>query len=90
MLYSATPKVIPTTMSQFVINVTKSSTTDEHYVVGRNAVDFGLLMTAQLSVEYLAKKIPAGGLRSYTQGRILQKYNHDENSCARGRDIVYF
>lgn len=41
----------------------------------RNAVDFGLPLlnnarTAQLFVESLAKKIPQGGLRSYTEGHI--------------------
>ena len=41
----------------------------------RNAVDFGLPLlnnakTAQLFVESLAKKIPQGGLRRYTEGRI--------------------
>lgn len=41
----------------------------------RNAVDFGLPLlnnprTAQLFVESLAKKIPQGGLRKYTEGRI--------------------
>ena len=41
----------------------------------RNAVDFGLPLlnnakTAQLFVESLAKKIPQGGLRGYTEGRI--------------------
>lgn len=44
-------------------------------VVNRNAVDFGLPLlnnarTAQLFVESLAKKIPTGGLQSYTEGRI--------------------
>ena len=41
----------------------------------RNAVDFGLPLlnnprTALLFVESLAEKIPIGGLRSYTEGRI--------------------
>jgi carbamoyl-phosphate synthase large subunit len=41
----------------------------------RNAVDFGLPLlnnakTAQLFVESLAKKIPQGGLRRYTEGHI--------------------
>ena len=41
----------------------------------RNAVDFGLPLlnnprTAQLFVDSLAKKIPQGGLRKYTEGRI--------------------
>lgn len=41
----------------------------------RNGVDFGLPLlnnarTAQLFVESLAKKIPQGGLRSYSEGRI--------------------
>ena len=41
----------------------------------RNAVDFGLPLLnnarcAQLFVEALAKKIPQGGLRKYTEGRI--------------------
>ena len=41
----------------------------------RNAVDFGLPLLnnarcAQLFVESLAKKIPQGGLRKYTEGRI--------------------
>lgn len=44
-------------------------------VVDRNAVDFGLPLlnnarTAQLFVESLAKKIPQGGLRRYSEGRI--------------------
>lgn len=41
----------------------------------RNAVDFGLPLLnnarcAQLFVEALAKKIPEGGLREYTEDRI--------------------
>jgi carbamoyl-phosphate synthase large subunit len=41
----------------------------------RNAVDFGLPLlnnarNAQLWVDALAKKIPEGGLRKYTEGRI--------------------
>jgi carbamoyl-phosphate synthase large subunit len=41
----------------------------------RNAVDFGLPLlnnarTAQLFVDSLAKKMPQGGLRKYTEGRI--------------------
>lgn len=41
----------------------------------RNAVDFGLPLlnnarTAQLFVDSLAKKIPQGGLRKYSEGRI--------------------
>jgi len=41
----------------------------------RNAVDFGLPLlnnarTAQLFVDSLAKKMPTGGLRNYTEGRI--------------------
>jgi carbamoyl-phosphate synthase large subunit len=45
------------------------------FVAISNAVDFGLPLlnnarTAQLFVESLAKKIPTGGLRSYTEGRI--------------------
>lgn len=44
-------------------------------VANSNAVDFGLPLlnnarTAQLFVESLAKKIPTGGLRGYTEGRI--------------------
>lgn len=43
--------------------------------VTRNAVDFGLPLlndakTAELFVEALARKIPQGGLRPYTEGRI--------------------
>jgi carbamoyl-phosphate synthase large subunit len=43
--------------------------------VFRNAVDFGLPLlnnarTAKLFVESLAAKMPVGGLRSYTEGRI--------------------
>ena len=43
--------------------------------LSRNAVDFGLPLLnnarcAQLFVESLAKKIPEGGLRGYTEGRI--------------------
>lgn len=43
--------------------------------LNRNAVDFGLPLlnnarTAQLFVESLARKIPVGGLRKYTEGRI--------------------
>jgi carbamoyl-phosphate synthase large subunit len=46
-----------------------------HTSVFRNAVDFGLPLlnnarTAQLFVESLAAKIPVGGLRSYSEGRI--------------------
>ncbi|KAG7449648.1 carbamoyl-phosphate synthase [Guyanagaster necrorhizus] len=63
---------------QCVINLSKSrglTFTDEDYVARRNAVDFGLPLlnnarTAQLFVESLVKKIPQGGLRSYTEGRI--------------------
>ena len=41
----------------------------------RNAVDFGLPLlnnarTADLFVESLRRKIPEGGLRKYTEGRI--------------------
>lgn len=44
-------------------------------VLPRNAVDFGLPLLnnarcAQLFVEALAKKIPQGGLRKYTEGKI--------------------
>lgn len=63
---------------QCVINLAKArgtTFTDEDYVARRNAVDFGLPLlnnakTAQLFVESLAKKIPQGGLRGYTEGRI--------------------
>ncbi|KAI0057881.1 carbamoyl-phosphate synthase [Artomyces pyxidatus] len=63
---------------QCVINLAQArgkSVTDEDYVARRNAVDFGLPLlnnarTAQLFVESLAKKIPQGGLRKYTEGRI--------------------
>ncbi|KAJ3575068.1 hypothetical protein NP233_g1352 [Leucocoprinus birnbaumii] len=63
---------------QCVINIARSrgqSFTDEDYVARRNAVDFGLPLlnnaqTAQLFVEALAKKIPQGGLRGYTEGHI--------------------
>lgn len=63
---------------QCVINLAKfraSSFTDEDYVARRNAVDFGFPLlnnprTAQLFVDSLAYKIPQGGLRSYTEGRI--------------------
>ncbi|KAI0359665.1 carbamoyl-phosphate synthase [Trametes cingulata] len=61
-----------------VINLAKArakDTTDEDYVARRNAVDFGLPLLnnarcAQLFVESLAKKLPQGGLRPYTEGRI--------------------
>ncbi|KAI0079302.1 carbamoyl-phosphate synthase [Panus rudis PR-1116 ss-1] len=61
-----------------VINLAKSrgtSAVDEDYVARRNAVDFGLPLLnnprcAQLFVEALAKKIPQGGLRKYTEGKI--------------------
>jgi carbamoyl-phosphate synthase large subunit len=61
-----------------VVNLARSrgkDATDEDYVARRNAVDFGLPLlnnprTAQLFVEALAKKIPQGGLRKYTEGRI--------------------
>ncbi len=51
----------------------------------RNAVDFGLPLlnnarTAQLFVESLAKKIPQGGLRSYTRAISLRKFAHGGNS----------
>ncbi|KAK1230480.1 carbamoyl-phosphate synthase (glutamine-hydrolyzing) cpa2 [Marasmius sp. AFHP31] len=63
---------------QCVINLANSratSFTDEDYVARRNAVDFGLPLlnnarNAQLFVESLAKKIPQGGLKRYTEGRI--------------------
>jgi len=63
---------------QCVINLAKSrgaNLTDEDYVARRNAVDFGLPLlnnaqTAKLFVESLATKIPLGGLRSYSEGRI--------------------
>ncbi|KAI0042631.1 carbamoyl-phosphate synthase [Auriscalpium vulgare] len=63
---------------QCVINLAQArgkSVTDEDYVARRNAVDFGLPLlnnarTAQLFVESLAKKIPQGGLRKYSEGRI--------------------
>ncbi|KAF8161268.1 carbamoyl-phosphate synthase [Crassisporium funariophilum] len=63
---------------QCVINLAKSrgmDFTDEDYVARRNAVDFGLPLlnnakTAQLFVESMAKKIPQGGLRPYTEGHI--------------------
>lgn len=46
-----------------------------YFIAHRNAVDFGLPLlnnaqTAQLFVEALVKKIPQGGLRGYTEGRI--------------------
>ncbi|KAF9819531.1 hypothetical protein IEO21_01995 [Rhodonia placenta] len=61
-----------------VINLAKSrgnDATDEDYVARRNAVDFGLPLLnnprcAQLFVEALAKKIPEGGLRKYTEDRM--------------------
>ncbi|PSR73762.1 hypothetical protein PHLCEN_2v10406 [Hermanssonia centrifuga] len=61
-----------------VVNLAKSrgkDAVDEDYVARRNAVDFGLPLLnnarcAQLFVESLAKKIPQGGLRPYTEGRI--------------------
>ncbi|KAL1941426.1 hypothetical protein VTO73DRAFT_7243 [Trametes versicolor] len=61
-----------------VINLAKfrgKDATDEDYVARRNAVDFGLPLLnnarcAQLFVEALAKKIPEGGLREYTEDRI--------------------
>ncbi|EMD33128.1 carbamoyl-phosphate synthase [Gelatoporia subvermispora B] len=61
-----------------VINLAKArgkDVTDEDYVARRNAVDFGLPLLnnarcAQLFVEALAKKIPQGGLRGYSEGRI--------------------
>ncbi|KAL0581347.1 carbamoyl-phosphate synthase (glutamine-hydrolyzing) cpa2 [Marasmius crinis-equi] len=63
---------------QSVINLAQSranSFTDEDYVARRNAVDFGLPLlnnarNAQLFVDSLAKKIPQGGLKKYTEGRI--------------------
>ncbi|KAH9067604.1 carbamoyl-phosphate synthase [Lactarius vividus] len=63
---------------QCVINLSRNrgkSVTDEDYVARRNAVDFGLPLlnnprTAQLFVDSLAKKIPQGGLRKYSEGRI--------------------
>ncbi|KAH8994466.1 carbamoyl-phosphate synthase [Lactarius akahatsu] len=63
---------------QCVINLARNrgkSVTDEDYVARRNAVDFGLPLlnnprTAQLFVDSLAKKIPQGGLRKYSEGRI--------------------
>ncbi|KZT01451.1 carbamoyl-phosphate synthase [Laetiporus sulphureus 93-53] len=61
-----------------VINLAKTrgkDATDEDYVARRNAVDFGLPLLnnprcAQLFVEALAQKIPQGGLRKYTEGKI--------------------
>ncbi|KAF8911467.1 carbamoyl-phosphate synthase subunit arginine-specific large [Gymnopilus junonius] len=63
---------------QSVFNLAKSrgaDFADEDYVARRNAVDFGLPLlndakTAQLFVESLARKIPQGGLRGYTEGHI--------------------
>ncbi|KAJ8475384.1 hypothetical protein ONZ45_g15630 [Pleurotus djamor] len=63
---------------QCVINLARTrgeSFTDEDYVARRNAVDFGLPLlnnprNAQLWVDSLAKKMPKGGLRPYTEGRI--------------------
>ncbi|TEB38419.1 carbamoyl-phosphate synthase subunit arginine-specific large [Coprinellus micaceus] len=63
---------------QSVINLAKSRAdtfTDEDYVARRNAVDFGVPLlnearTAELWVEALARKIPSGGLKGYTEGRI--------------------
>ncbi|KAL5504672.1 CPA2 [Sanghuangporus vaninii] len=63
---------------QCVINLARSraeSATNEDYVARRNAVDFGLPLLnnaqcAQLFVEALARKMPQGGLRPYTEGRI--------------------
>ncbi|KAI9441667.1 carbamoyl-phosphate synthase [Lactarius indigo] len=63
---------------QCVINLARNrgkSVTDEDYVARRNAVDFGLPLlnnprTAQLFVDSLAKKLPQGGLRKYSEGRI--------------------
>ncbi|KAI0918966.1 hypothetical protein AcV5_002007 [Taiwanofungus camphoratus] len=61
-----------------VINLAKArgqDALDEDYVARRNAVDFGLPLLnnarcAQLFVESLAQKIPQGGLRKYSEGRI--------------------
>ncbi|KAF7321587.1 Carbamoyl-phosphate synthase [Mycena kentingensis (nom. inval.)] len=63
---------------QCVVNLAKTrgkSFTDEDYVARRNAVDFGLPLLnnercAELFVESLARKIPQGGLRKYTEGHI--------------------
>jgi carbamoyl-phosphate synthase large subunit len=63
---------------EMVVNLARSratSPTDEDYVARRNAVDFGLPLLnnprcAKLFVEALAKKIPQGGLRKYSEGRI--------------------
>lgn len=63
---------------QCVINIAKNratSVTDEDYVARRNAVDFGLPLLnnaqcAKLFVEALKLKVPQGGLRPYTEGKI--------------------
>ncbi|MBW0506215.1 hypothetical protein O181_045930 [Austropuccinia psidii MF-1] len=63
---------------QCVINLAKqrgSDLLDEDYVARRNAVDFGLPLInndkcARLFVEALAKKLPKGGLKPYTEGNI--------------------
>ncbi|KAF7298070.1 Carbamoyl-phosphate synthase [Mycena chlorophos] len=74
-----------------VINLAKTrgtSFTDEDYVARRNAVDFGLPLlnnarTADLFVESLARKIPQGGLRKYTEGRIPSELALDNVSSPR-------
>ncbi|KAJ3513419.1 hypothetical protein NLJ89_g2953 [Agrocybe chaxingu] len=61
-----------------VVNLAKArgaDFVDEDYVARRNAVDFGLPLlnnakTAQLFVESLARKVPHGGLRGYSEGHI--------------------
>jgi carbamoyl-phosphate synthase large subunit len=63
---------------EMVVNLARArgrSATDEDYVARRNAVDFGLPLLnnarcAKLFVEALEKKVPKGGLRKYTEGRI--------------------
>jgi carbamoyl-phosphate synthase large subunit len=63
---------------EMVVNLARAKgrdATDEDYVARRNAVDFGLPLLnnarcAKLFVEAMAKKIPQGGLRKYSEGRI--------------------
>lgn len=63
---------------QLVFNLAKSRAVDaldEDYVARRNAVDFGFPLLnnarcAELFVEAMARKIPKGSLRPYTEGRI--------------------
>jgi hypothetical protein len=70
-----TRTTLPDGRSFFIFLPSKAPICDLTPHNSRNAVDFGFPLLnnarcAQLFVESLARKIPQGGLRKYTEGRI--------------------